>query len=89
MLVLLAAVIALVLVAVVLVRADRGNRSAPLDDVYAAWLNANRRCGEALRAWREAAPAARADAYRAYQAELEQEAAAAAELETHATPLAA
>ena len=59
------------------------------DDVYSAWFNANNRCGEALRAWREAAPAARPAAYRAYQDELEREAAAAAALELHATPAAA
>jgi hypothetical protein len=61
----------------------------PVDDVYTAWFNANSRCGEALRAWREAAPPARPHAYRAYQAELELEAAAAAELELHAVALAA
>jgi hypothetical protein len=50
---------------------------------------ANSRYGEALRAGREDAPAARPDAYRAYQADLELEAAAAAELELHAMALPA
>jgi hypothetical protein len=60
------------------------------DDAYTAWFNANSRCGHALRAWRDAAPAARPDAYRAYRAELELEEAAAVELERlHAAPLAA
>jgi hypothetical protein len=61
----------------------------PVDDVYAAWFNANTRCGEALRAWREAGSEARLDAYRAYRAELELEEAAAAELELCATRLTA
>ena len=56
-----------------------------VDDVYSAWFNANSRCGEALRAWRESAPAARPDAYRTYRAELEREAVAAAVLELYAT----
>jgi hypothetical protein len=63
--------------------------NSPVDDVYTTWFNANSRCGEALRAWREAAPAARPEAHRAYQLELELEAAAAAELELYAAPLAA
>jgi hypothetical protein len=54
-----------------------------------AWRIANGRCGEALRAWRDAAPAARPDAYRDYLAELGREEAAAAELALHALPLAA
>jgi len=54
-----------------------------------AWFNANSRSGAALRAWREAAPAARPDAYRAYRAELELEETAAAELELHAMAPAA
>jgi hypothetical protein len=61
----------------------------PVDDVYTAWFNANSRCGEALRAWREASPAARRDAYRAYRVELELEEAAAAALESHAMAPAA
>jgi hypothetical protein len=61
----------------------------PVDDAYTTWFNANRRCGEALRAWLEAAPEARPDAYRAYLAELELEETAAAELELHAVALAA
>ena len=61
----------------------------PVDDAYSAWFNANSRSGEALRAWLEAAPAARSDAYTAYLAELEREEAAAAELELHAVATAA
>jgi hypothetical protein len=52
----------------------------PVDAVYAAWFNANSRCGDALRAWREAGPGARLEAYRTYQAELALEEAAAIEL---------
>jgi hypothetical protein len=55
------------------------------DDAYTAWFNANSRCGQALRAWQQATPAARPAAYRAYLANLELEAEAAAELELHAT----
>lgn len=54
------------------------SRLLPVDDAYTAWFNANSRCGQALRAWREAAPEARPDAYRAYLAELELEEAAGA-----------
>jgi hypothetical protein len=60
-----------------------------VDDAYAAWCDANSRCGEALRAWMGADPAARRDAYHAYRAELEREEAAATELELHARELAA
>jgi hypothetical protein len=60
------------------------SRRLRVDDAYTAWFNANRRSGEALRAWLEAAPAARPDAYTAYLTELELEEAAAAELELHA-----
>ena len=95
MIVVLASVIALIGVAVVAdlrllrVRPPHSGgdpqraRRMHVDDVYTAWFNANSRCGEALRAWREAKPAARPAAYRAYQLELELEAAAAAELELH------
>ena len=66
------------------------SRRLPVDDAYTAWFNANSRCGQALRAWREAAPAARPDAYLTYLAELGLEEAAAAELERlQAAPLAA
>jgi hypothetical protein len=65
------------------------SRRLPVDDAYTAWFNANSRSGMALSAWREAAPAARPDAYRAYLAELELEEAAAAELELHAVAPAA
>jgi hypothetical protein len=61
----------------------------PVDDVYVAWFNANSRCSQALRAWREAGRAARSDAYHAYQAALDIEEAAAAELALHAIPRAA
>jgi hypothetical protein len=57
------------------------SRRPPLDDAYTAWFNANSRCSEALRAWWDAAPRARADAHRAYLAELELEQSAAVELE--------
>ena len=67
----------------------RKSRRLPVDDAYTAWLNANSRCGEALRAWLDAAPAARPRAYRAYLTELEREESAAAELESHAVALAA
>jgi len=65
------------------------SRRLSLDDAYNAWFNANRRSGEALRAWREANPAARPDAYTAYLVELELEEAAAAELELYAMAPAA
>ena len=65
------------------------SRRLPVDEAYTAWFNANSRSGEALRAWLEAAPAARPDAYCAYLAELELEEAAAAELESHAMAPAA
>src|SRR3954454_514088 len=59
----------------------------PVDDAYTAWFNAHSRCGEALQAWLDCAPAARPRAYRAYRVELELEEAAAAELEFHAVAL--
>ncbi len=65
------------------------SRRLPVDDAYTAWFNANSRAGEALRAWREAAPSARPSAYRDYLAELEREEAAAAELALHAMVMAA
>jgi hypothetical protein len=62
----------------------------PVDDAYTAWFNANSRCSQALRAWRDAAPGARPDAHRAYLAELELEQSAAVELERlHTAPPAA
>ena len=65
-------------------------RRPPVDDAYTAWFNANSRCGQALRAWRDAAPETRPEAYRAYLAELALEEAAAAELERlQSTPMAA
>jgi hypothetical protein len=65
-------------------------RRAPADDAYTAWFNANSRCATALRAWREASPAARAQAHRHYLEALALEEAAAAELgRLHARPLAA
>ena len=65
-------------------------RRPPVDDAYTAWFNANSRCGRALKAWHDAVPSARPDAYRAYQAELALEEAAAAELERlQPAPLAA
>jgi hypothetical protein len=48
------------------------------DDAYAAWFNANSRCDVALRAWRDASPAFRAEAHRAYLDALDVEEAAAA-----------
>jgi hypothetical protein len=92
MIVALAVLTALIGLAVVAgLRSDGASHAShtrrPEDDVYTAWFNANSRCGEALRAWREAKPAARPAAYRAYQLELELE--AAAELELHAAPVAA
>jgi hypothetical protein len=56
-------------------------RRPAVDDAYAAWFNANSRCSDALQAWRDAAPRARADAHHAYLAELELEQWAAVELE--------
>ena len=55
----------------------------PVDEAYTRWFNAKSRCAAALRTWREASPAARPDAYRAYLTELGVEEAAAAELERH------
>jgi hypothetical protein len=54
---------------------------ASADDAYSAWFNAQQRCGEALRAWREArGRSTRATAYFAYRFALEREEAAANEL---------
>jgi anti-sigma factor RsiW len=64
-------------------------RRPPVDDAYTEWLGAHSRCAAALAAWRSAEPSARADAYRAYLAELEQEELAAAELERLQPPVAA
>jgi hypothetical protein len=50
------------------------------DDAYVVWSHANRRCAEALRAWRTAASADRDDAYRAYLLRLDNEEAAAEHL---------
>jgi len=83
MIALIAALIALIGIAVVR-ECWRRSLRMPVDDAYTAWFNANSRSGVALRAWLQAAPAARPDAYRAYVAELEREEAAAAELELHA-----
>jgi hypothetical protein len=55
--------------------------AATADDAYSAWFNAQQRCGEALRAWREArGRSTRATAYFAYRFELDREEAAATEL---------
>jgi hypothetical protein len=64
-------------------------RRPPVDDAYAAWLDAHSRCEAALTAWRSADPGARAAAYCAYLAELEREELAAAELERLQPPVAA
>lgn len=56
-------------------------RRPPADDAYTAWFNAHSRCTHALRVWRAAPRATRAAAHRAYLAELENEEAAALELE--------
>jgi hypothetical protein len=53
---------------------------SPVEDAYAAWAEANRRCAEALRAWRAATAADRDDAYHAYQLRLDNEEAAAGHL---------
>ncbi len=92
MIVVLASGIALIASALVThMRAGRSfsSRPLPVDAAYTAWFNANSRSGEALRAWLEAAPAARPGAYRAYLAELDLEESAAAELESHALEPAA
>jgi hypothetical protein len=57
------------------------SRRLPVDDAYTAWFNAHSRCTQALRAWTDAAPAARAAAYRVYLLELALEEAAANSLE--------
>jgi len=56
-------------------------RRPPVDDAYTEWLSAHTRCAEALAAWRSAEVGTRAAAYRAYEAALEREEVAAAELE--------
>jgi hypothetical protein len=59
-------------------------RSAPrpslADDAYSAWFNAHQRCSAALRAWRAAPQAGRADAHHAYVVELAVEEMAAGDL---------
>jgi uncharacterized protein YciW len=57
------------------------SRRAPVDDAYSEWFNANSRCTMALRTWRAADSHSREAAYRSYLAELDQEEAAAHELE--------
>jgi hypothetical protein len=57
------------------------SRRGPIDDAYTLWFNAQSRCAHALHAWNEAAPEARAAAYRAYLVELGLEELAADELE--------
>ena len=85
------ALIAITLVIVLHTRVGRWfkSRRLPVDDAYTAWFAANSRSCAALRAWLEAAPAARSGAYRAYLAELELEESAAAKLESHALEPAA
>jgi hypothetical protein len=56
-------------------------RRPRVDDAYTTWLDAQRRCAEALAAWRKASTGARAAAHRAYLAALAREERAAAELE--------
>jgi hypothetical protein len=56
------------------------SRRHPVDDAYTAWFNAHSRCTVALRVWNDAAPRARATAYRAYLSELALEEAAAMRL---------
>ena len=46
-------------------------------DAHTAWVEANRRCAEALRAWQGAAGPERAAAYRTYLLRLDNEEAAA------------
>ena len=59
------------------------------DDAYSAWFNAEQRCGEALRAWRDAeSHSARAMAYLAYCFAIDVEERAAVQL-AHASRLAA
>ena len=52
-----------------------------LDDAQRAWFIAEGECGEALRAWFQAPPAKRVDAYAVYCAALDREEAAAHDLE--------
>jgi hypothetical protein len=65
------------------------SRRLPVDDAYTTWFNAHSRCTVALREWNKAAPKARADAYRAYVAELALEEAAAIRLQELHLDLAA
>lgn len=53
---------------------------SPVEDAHTAWCDANRRCAEALAAWRTAPAARRDDAYRAYLTRLDNEEAAAEQL---------
>lgn len=54
-------------------------------DAYSAWADANRRCAEALDAWRTACEAEREAAYTTYRIRLDNEEAAADRLaELHA-----
>ena len=51
-----------------------------LDDAYLAWFGTESECEQALRAWFKATDAERSGAYLAYQAALDREEAAAADL---------
>jgi hypothetical protein len=51
-----------------------------LDDAYLAWFGTESECEQALRAWFKASDAERTGAYLAYQAALDREEAAAADL---------
>jgi hypothetical protein len=50
------------------------------DDAYVVWAHANRRCAEALQAWRAATSDDRDEAYRGYLLRLDNEEAAAEQL---------
>ena len=52
-----------------------------LDDTYMAWFMAESECAQALRAWFEASPPHREEAYVVYRAALDREEAAADDLE--------
>lgn len=52
-----------------------------LDDAHLAWQRAELECEELLSAWYDGSPRAAADWYRSYQAALDREEAAAADLE--------
>lgn len=57
------------------------------DDPYSAWVNAEQRCGEALRAWRDAhSDLARSRAYFAYCFAIDVEERAAAQLQRAVAP---